>query len=607
MFLLPAALYAAAPSGFVVNEAQFAKMWAGIGLALLIVAALLPICIWRSWHVLVAELFAGIILGPTVFGRLLPQTYSALFPADSTQSALIEAFTHIGIFFMLFEIGSKIHPKSALRRGKAALWIGGGGVLIPQVLGTLATLGFIWLFDYKVSVSPLLYSLFSGSVIAVSAIFIIVRMLDAYGQRVTEFGQTVICGYAINDILSWLTFGLIIQASADKSLTLTGTAVRFVLAMIGTGLLLRYGPSRIELLLRSVKRKYDSKWVVRTVILIAIACSLVTWLCGLTLYYGVFLAGILVSESRYMTSDVQRRMTDLTQSLMVPLYFVSIGRAVDLWRDFYFPLVAFITIASIWFKYIGAWISAIPSGRDRSEWRAIAVSFTPSGVNGIIFAGAALDTGIIGSREVVAIVISTIVSTIIGGPWLKRAIESSFPQGKEKLASLVIRSPRLLRRYEAGSRDEALSHICPAIAQVLTDKGCPSKSGEIRAEIDEVNLGNEFSETRTARNVAFIHIARADIDQPIFMFYYSGRRVNWYAEYAIKLTVIYIIPEKYSNVSQRIKQLGYLLATVSQSGVLESDSFSEAHRTEVEEVLEKGIRVADGELPPPPSSAAELS
>jgi Kef-type K+ transport system membrane component KefB len=593
--------HAADAAGFVVAESRFAKMWAGIGLGMLFIAALLPLCIWRKWHALVAELIAGIVLGPTVFGRIWPSAYASIFPSDSVQSALLETFTHIGIFFMLFEIGLKICPSSAMRRGKAALWIGGGGVLIPLILGTIATLGFIWLFDYKINTTPLLYALFSGSVIAVSAIFIIVRMLDQFSQRVTEFGQTVICGYAINDIISWLTFGLIFQAASDKSLTVVGTLLRFVLAMGGTAALLHYAPHSIEKLLRLIKAKYDTKWAVRTVILIAIGLSLITWACGLTLYYGVFLAGILVSESKFMTPETQRRLTDLTQSVMVPIYFVSIGRTADFGSDFYLPLVVFMTIASIGLKFIGAYLSAIPSGRDRSEWRAIAVSFTPSGVNGIIFAGVALDIGLIGNREVVAIVVSTLVSTIIAGPWLRREIERGFPAGKERMSSLVVRYPRLLQRYEAADRAEALRRISPIVAQALTDKGCATQSQTVIHEIEEVALGGyEILEAQTARNIAFLHISRDDIEEPFFLFFYSGRRISWFAEYSIRLTVVYVTPEKYSNIEMRTKKLRNMLATIVQSEVLESDDSSEAHRRQVEEAIEKGIKAADGEIPPPP-------
>ena len=274
--LLPLSVLAADPVGNVATDSMQVKLWTQIAVCFLVVAALVPLCIWRNWHVLVAEILAGVILGPTVLGRLWPAAYSALFPQNPVQSALLQGFAHIGIIFMLFDTGLKIKPEAALRRGRASLWIGAGGVLIPLALGTVLTLGFLAVSGYRPPGPLYLYALFVGNVIAVSAIFIIVRFLEDYGQRVTEFGQTVICGYAINDVIAWLIFGIIFQVAAGGSVTMIGSLIRFVLAIAGTYLILKFGPKRVDQLLELVKKKYGSKWVIRTVLILAIACGLVT-------------------------------------------------------------------------------------------------------------------------------------------------------------------------------------------------------------------------------------------------------------------------------------------------------------------------------------------
>jgi mannitol/fructose-specific phosphotransferase system IIA component (Ntr-type) len=286
-------------------------------------------------------------------------------------------------------------------------------------------------------------------------------------------------------------------------------------------------------------------------------------------------------------------MTDMTQDIMVPIYFVTIGLSVDFGRDFNLPLVVFITAASIGFKFIGAYISAIPSGRDRTEWLAIAVSFTPSGINGIVFAGLAIQYHLIGNQDLVAIVISAIVSSIVAGPWLRRVIENSFPKGVERMARLVIKRRRLLNRYEATNRRDALEQISPFVAQMLTDQDNPTKSHEVITAIDKVAMPSV--ETDTAPNIAFVHFARPDIREPIVIFYYSGKPVQWSSNAAIRLTVVVIVPEKYSNIRFKTRMLASLFHTIKTSKILEDSDSSEAHRGAVEAVIERGIRVADGD------------
>ena len=52
-----------------------------------------------------AELLVGIILGPTILGKLAPGIHAGLFPDNQVQRSMLETIAWIGNFFLLMETG----------------------------------------------------------------------------------------------------------------------------------------------------------------------------------------------------------------------------------------------------------------------------------------------------------------------------------------------------------------------------------------------------------------------------------------------------------------------------------------------------------------------
>ena len=96
----------------------------------------------------VAEMIAGVFLGPSLFGLFLPEWQQALFPWDlkqitrDTQSYLFPA-SQLGLALYMFVVGMEFRVEIVRKHFKSSLAVSLAGMVAPFVLG--AGLGwFYW-------------------------------------------------------------------------------------------------------------------------------------------------------------------------------------------------------------------------------------------------------------------------------------------------------------------------------------------------------------------------------------------------------------------------------------------------------------------------------
>jgi len=55
------------------------------------------------------DILTGIILGPTLLGRVFPSLQAWIFPVDQTQSIMLETVSWLGVFFLLLSSGFHVN------------------------------------------------------------------------------------------------------------------------------------------------------------------------------------------------------------------------------------------------------------------------------------------------------------------------------------------------------------------------------------------------------------------------------------------------------------------------------------------------------------------
>ena len=177
-------------------------------LVLLVVQALVIVALSRllgfgarilRQPMVIAEIVAGIALGPSLLGRLWPAASSLLFPAKS--SAVLGVVSQFGLILFMFTIGVEFDPKLLRGRGPASVVISHTSILVPFALG--AILGRL-LYPSTASPSVPLTSfvLFLGAAMSITAFPVLARILKDRGLTATPLGVTAITCAALNDVIS---------------------------------------------------------------------------------------------------------------------------------------------------------------------------------------------------------------------------------------------------------------------------------------------------------------------------------------------------------------------------------------------------------------------
>src|SRR5438309_11923536 len=103
----------------------------------------------------VAEMVAGVLLGPSLFGILWPEAQHWLFPWDSaqkardTQSYLFPA-SQLGLALYMFVVGMDFRVDLVRRRLRSSIAVSLAGMLAPFVLGA----GLAWILFYQTELFP---------------------------------------------------------------------------------------------------------------------------------------------------------------------------------------------------------------------------------------------------------------------------------------------------------------------------------------------------------------------------------------------------------------------------------------------------------------------
>jgi len=271
---------------------------------------------------IVGFLLAGVILGPTGLGLV-------------RSAELIELAAEIGVVLLLFTLGIEF-SLDRMRRIQHAIFIGGS---LQVVLTTAAVTLLLRLFniDWKAAV-------FTGTLVALSSTAIVLKVLAEKGETSARQGQIAV-GILIFQDLAVVVLVLVVPILGGEALSVidllreTALAVAIIAAVI---LAARRVMPRI---LEVVARTCSQEVFLLTIVAICFGTAWLTSLAGVSLSLGAFLAGLVVSESRFSHQAFAEILP--LQIVFSAIFFVSVGLLLDLAFVVDQPLLILTVIAAI--------------------------------------------------------------------------------------------------------------------------------------------------------------------------------------------------------------------------------------------------------------------
>jgi Kef-type K+ transport system membrane component KefB len=286
-----------------------------------------------------------------------------------------------------------------------------------------------WFFPEIFSISnehgpKLLFALFFGTALSISALPVIARILMDMNLFKTNIGMVIIASAMFNDLLGWLIFSFVLSlthTNDGEHLSLWYT----IIYIIGFGLfMLTIGKKIIDKTLPWMQTKLSWPGGVLSISLgICLLSAAFTEAINIHAILGAFIAGIAFGDSVHLREQAREIIHQFVTNFFAPLFFVSIGLKINFIENFDPLIVSIVLVLAFVGKVLGATIGARIGGMSKNHSLAVGFGMNARGAMEIILGTLALNAGLISKPIFVALVIMALVTSLTSGPLMKKFID----------------------------------------------------------------------------------------------------------------------------------------------------------------------------------------
>jgi Kef-type K+ transport system membrane component KefB len=362
----------------------------------------------------VGQIVAGIVLGPSLLGRLPGHLTDRLF----THAAIpyISVISQLAVVIFMFTVGYEIDFRPLRGRGRAAPLVAAGALLVPLALGSglavVARHAFTAIGEPHADTRS--FVLFMGVATSVTALPVLASIVRERGLAGTTAGTIATAAAGIMDVSAWLVLAVaLIGTSAASSrpwpLTVLLLAGFVVLMLVVVRPALRWWIRRPGALLSNQ---------VPLALVLAVASAWVTGSLGLHPMFGAFLAGLTMPGRDDAPDADVLRVTEQAGGLLLPLFFVVTGLTMNIGALNGGDVVLLvIVVACAMLGKIGpAYGAARLSRLNPRQSATVAALVNTRGLTELIALNVGLSAGIIHQRLFTILVLMALITTIATGP-----------------------------------------------------------------------------------------------------------------------------------------------------------------------------------------------
>ena len=368
------------------------------------------------------QLLAGVLLGPSVFGLLLPEFRAIVFPNTPALKSMIDAVSQIGILLLLLLTGMETNLALVTRRRRAVVSTSLMGIAIPFICGV----ALAYLLPAELIPSPtgrLVTALFLGTALSISSVKIVAMVLMEVGAIRRDLGQLILATAILDDTLAWIIIAVISGIAAHGTVSLADVGSSLALTAIFLLASLTVGRRLVARIILWCNDNLTIEMpVISAILVITLSMALMTELIGVHTALGAFIAGMLIGQSPILTEHIEDELRGFIIAFFSPVFFAVAGLGMDL-RTLFDPTLALFTLAIILVASIGKFLGALVGGKlgglTGLESLALATGLNARGSTEVIVASIGLSMGALSSQLYTMIVAMAIVTTMIMPPTLR--------------------------------------------------------------------------------------------------------------------------------------------------------------------------------------------
>lgn len=350
----------------------------------------------------IGELLVGIVAGPAVLHLLSPTTF-------------IHYFSELGVIILMFIAGLEGNLEMLMKYWKPSLIVAVLGVIVPT--GSAALLcSLFFSFSWETS-------LFIGLVLSATSVSITVQVLREMGRMDSKEGAMILGAAVADDILCVILLGLSISFIGSRGTTgldligLIGPKVLFfVIAFV-------LGKWFVPRFLEIFSKLSASENETTAALILCFGFAAIAVLMDMSDVLGAYFAGLAISETKFK-EKLSLKIEPIGYAVFIPVFFVSIGLSISfkgMQNDILF--IVLLIIIAILGKQIGCGFGAKMFGLTWNEANIVGAGMVSRGEMALVVANVALNAGVIDASHYTAMIVVTVITTLIAPVILKIYIQ----------------------------------------------------------------------------------------------------------------------------------------------------------------------------------------
>ena len=364
----------------------------------------------------IGEVIAGILLGPSLLGRISPEAYAWLLPPEVAPH--LQVIAQLGVILYMFAVGLELDLGRIRKQGLTAVAVSNTSIIVPFAGGVLLAV-YAWPVFSLPSVPLKVFALFMGVAMSITAFPVLARILTDRGMSRTPLGAMALACAAVDDATAWCLLAFVAgvaQAQATSALAIVGWTLGYLALML---VVVRPLVGRW---LASSRENTISQGQIAVALCGLILSALATQWIGIHAIFGAFLLGAIIPHDSPLAEQLGKHLENVVVVLMLPAFFALTGMRTEVslisgWHDWLWCL-AIITVATLG-KFGGTLVAAKLAGQSWRDASCLGILMNTRGLMELIVLNVGLDLGIISPRLFAMMVIMALVTTLSAAPILQ--------------------------------------------------------------------------------------------------------------------------------------------------------------------------------------------
>jgi Kef-type K+ transport system membrane component KefB len=423
----------------------------------------------------IGEIIAGIMLGPSLLGAIAPSFAAALFPPSTLP--FLEVLAQIGLIFFMFLIGLELNPKYLKSQLEVALMASHFSIIVPFCLGGVLAL-LLYPLVSNDAVSFTAFALFLGAAMSITAFPVLARIITENNLQGTRLGTLALTCAAVDDVTAWCLLAGVIAVTRTNSAI--GALPTILQSIVYITFMFTAGRWLLDKALAHYRRASRLNQLTLAFIYMGVVLSaLITEYIGIHLIFGAFLIGAAMPKDSGFVREIAEKTEDFILIFLLPVFFAYSGLRTQIGlidRPELWLLCLAVLIVAILGKYVGTYAAARLNKINHRDASALGWLMNTRGLTELIVLNIGLSLGVISPLLFTMLVIMALVTTFMTSPLL----EWTYPKDMIRLDTISDESLALDPEFTPSYR------VLVPIANPNTQQGLVQLAAAIAGDIPAV-------------------------------------------------------------------------------------------------------------------------